>query len=274
MGKASKVRQAGKGGAVMKPLSEQDRRVIALHNSGASINDIAGETGLKRPRIKHIVEHIGSIHARGEATLALDPESLEGLRSTGAISCRAYSALANATYKIDVPDLERLSDVAAQGRECVARFPGVGPSVMAELDTLLARFGLTWNPRPRPFAWRTSENKHPLLKLWDKDRELSEQQDQRAQYWSTIVRRVAEMERAVGRAVLRDAPGRDSMEGIVYRLSFLTGYLEGHKGGRTNNMRDVTPETEQDDDEYETAGNLICLPGVKLADIHPEGGQQ
>ena len=36
-------------------------------------------------------------------------------------------------------------------------------------------------------------------------------------------------------------------------------------------MRDITPEPEQDDGEYETAGNLICLPGVKLASIRQNG---
>jgi hypothetical protein len=90
--------------------------------------------------------------------------------------------------------MERLSDVAAQGRECVAGFPGIGPSVMTELDTLLERFGLTWNPRPRPFARRTDKNKHPLLKLWDKEREWSDQLDKDAQLWSGIVRRVGEIE--------------------------------------------------------------------------------
>ena len=39
-------------------------------------------------------------------------------------------------------------------------------------------------------------------------------------------------------------------------------------------MRDITPETEQDDDEYETAGNLICLPGAKLADVLNAGTDQ
>jgi hypothetical protein len=199
------------------------------------------------------------------------PESLEGLRLTGGVSHRAYSAIAEATYKIDVPDLERLSDVAAQGRECVERFPRFGPGVIAELDTILASFGLTWNPRPRPFSMRTKENQHPLLKSWDNDRERSKQDDQRSQFWNAIVRQVGEIERAVGTAVSRDTQGLDNMQGITYRLAFLTGYLE-ERAKRSRETIDITPDAEQDDGEYETAGNLICLPGVKLADVRPNDG--
>jgi hypothetical protein len=78
--------------------------------------------------------------------------------------------------------------------------------------------------------------------------------------------------RAVGTAILKNVQGRDSMRGVSYRLAFLTGYLEERaERGHTSNMRDVTPEAEQDDGEYETAGNLICLPGVKLASIRQNG---
>jgi hypothetical protein len=198
---------------------------------------------VKQQRVRYVVEHLALIHAKGQAMLSKDPESVEGLRTTAAMSEWAYSAIANAPYKIDGPDMERLSDVAAQGRECVSRFPGIGPGVMAELDTILARFGIAWNPRPRPFAYRTDENRHPLLKLWDKDREWSERQDSNAQFWSDIVRRVGQIERAVGTAVLRDTPGRDSMQGIAYRLSFLTGYLEA-RADLDRKTIDITPEPE------------------------------
>jgi len=49
--------------------------------------------------------------------------------------------------------------------------------------------------------------------------------------------------------------------------------------GRDENVRaraaapphgDITPEPDdQDDGGYETAGNLICQPDVKLADVRP-----
>jgi hypothetical protein len=111
------------------------------------------------------------------------------------------------------------------------------------------------------------------LKLWDKDRERHEQQETRSQFWRNIVQRVGEIERAVGTAVIETHPDRDGMEGISFRLAFLTGYLEGHfERKRSRAARDITPEPEQDDSGYETAGNLICLPGVTLASIRPDGG--
>jgi hypothetical protein len=60
----------------------------------------------------------------------------------------------------------------------------------------------------------------------------------------------------------------------VRRLSYLSGYIESWSKYRRNGaMRDITPGPEQDDGAYETAGNLICLPGVKLASIRPDGGE-
>jgi hypothetical protein len=214
------------------------------------------------------------MHRNGCEILAADPENLEGLRMTGGISERIYSAIGNATYTVDTPDMERLSDIAAQGRECIAQLPKVGPGVMAELDTVLARFGIAWNPRPRPFAYRTDKNMHPLMKLWADQRQQGEQREQREGYWMDIVRRVDDIERGLGTGVLKDCEGRDGMQGVALRLAFLSGYLEtrADRDRRTRNMRDITPDPEQDDGEYETAGNLICLPGVKLAELRPGMG--
>jgi hypothetical protein len=66
------------------------------------------------------------------------------------------------------------------------------------------------------------------------------------------------------------------MQGVAVRLAFLSGLVEVRYGNgrRTSNMRDITPEPgDQDDSTYETAGNLICLPGVKLADVLPSDGR-
>jgi hypothetical protein len=102
----------------MRPLSEQDRAILAKHGAGAAINDIAAEMGVKPQRVRRVVESIGPRHADGRALLAIDPEDIEGLRLTAALSQRAkqkqqearssgvdysaYAALANATYHIDV----------------------------------------------------------------------------------------------------------------------------------------------------------------------------
>lgn len=260
----------------MKPLTDQDRAILAKHATGATFREIAAELSVTTEHARRVVEYRGACHAKGQKLLAIDPENLEGLRLTGVLNDRTYHALAEVTYHVDVPDMERLSEVAAQGRECVARFKGIGPRAMAELDALLTRFGLTWNPRPRPFAMRTKESQHPLLKSWDADRERSKQDEQRSQYWSAIVRQVEKIERDIGTGVLKDHPNRDCMECVGYRLSFLAGYIESwSEYRRTGAMRDITPESDdQDDGRYETAGNLICLPGVKLADVRPNDGDR
>jgi hypothetical protein len=56
------------------------------------------------------------------------------------------------------------------------------------------------------------------------------------------------------------------MEGTAYRLSFLLGYLEA-RAELDRKTIDITPDAEQDDGEYETAGNMICLPGVSLSSV-------
>jgi len=70
---------------------------------------------------------------------------------------------------------------------------------------------------------------------------------------------------------LGDVAGRDSVEGISLRLSFLTGYLES-RAERECGIIDIAPDSEQAESEYDTAGNLICLPGVKLASVLCDDG--
>jgi hypothetical protein len=256
----------------MKPLSERDSAIMARHAAGSSIREIADAMNVSKATVRRIVEHVGPVHALGRELLAADPESLSGLGLTGASSQRACGAIANAPYKVDVPDTERLSDVAAQGRKFVARFPGIGGAAsksMAELDTMLASFGIAWNPRPRPFAWRDDKNRHPSVEANECDRAQIEQDAKRSEYWAAIVRRVAEMERALGTGFMQDTQGRDGMQGISYRLAYLSDCVQARA------ERDITPEPDdQDDGDYETAGNLICLPGVKLADVQPNDGDR
>jgi hypothetical protein len=127
---------------------------------------------------------------------------------------------------------------------------------------------------PCSFGYRTDKNRHPLLRLWDKDREQSEQQDKRSENWSDVVRRVCDIERSVGKCALENVQGRDGMQGIAIRLAYLSGYLET-RGAFERKTIDITPDDDAEDagGDYETAGNLICLPGVKLADVLHDGGQ-
>jgi hypothetical protein len=81
----------------MKPLTYQDRAILAKHAAGAMFRHVATELGVKQQRVRHVVEHLRPIHTKGRELLATDPENIEGLRLTGALSERAHSAIANAT---------------------------------------------------------------------------------------------------------------------------------------------------------------------------------
>ena len=181
------------------------------------------------------------------------------------LSGTARNALACHHWHHEGPGPERLSEVAALGRHYVSHIHGIGPKALASIDQALALFGIAWSPidrMPKPKPGQPQEIER-------------EQEPADDHYWNSIVRSVGKMERDIGAALLKDHPNRDSVEGVSCRLSYLSGYIESWSEcrRRERGLRDVTPEPDdQDDGEYETAGNLICLPGVKLADVQPHNG--
>jgi hypothetical protein len=250
---------AGNPAAILPGIvTEQDRAIVTRREAGETRKAICEAFGVTVGRVYH-AEYACQCDARGRELLANRPDSIEGLSWIGELDGNASHRLRYHHYHNEGGTLEGLSDVAALGRRYVSRIKGIGPKSLASIDRALGLLGIAWSPieqmpKPKP---RQQEQERGQ---WDSD----------AQYWNSIVRRVAEIERAVGAGFLRDNPGQDSMQGVSYRLAFLTGYLESktaRDGRHTSNMRDVTPKPEQDDGEYETAGNLICLPGVKLASI-------
>lgn len=91
----------------MKPLSDIDRAILSKRATGATFRAIADELAVKPSTVRRVVEFRGPINAKGNAMLAADSENIAGLRLTGGLSQRVYDALANAPYKVDVPDLDR-----------------------------------------------------------------------------------------------------------------------------------------------------------------------
>jgi hypothetical protein len=266
----------------MTPLTEQERAILARHEAGASRGEIAAEFGLSRAQVRRVTEWKGHINAKGRELLSADPESLKGLRATGALSARAYSALANATYAVDVPDLARVSDVAAQGRECVACFQGTGGAgskTMAELDALLARFGLTWNPRPRPFAWRTDENLHPsIAQMREQQAEQKRQAAQDSRIDNNAFYQIGRLQGAAH--VIENELGLPHPPEHYGRQAGESG--ESYYGRMVDDLRSRIRSLEKiafsssarciDDedgpaDDLARSGNLVCLPGIKLADV-------
>jgi hypothetical protein len=236
-------------------LTELERAIVARSKAGESRRAICKALGVTADDVRH-AEWVIRYDAERRRLFAECPDSIEGMAWIGELSGKARDALVWHQHRHEGPSPTRMSEVAALGRLYVSHIKGIGPKGLASIDHVLEMLGIAWSPidrMPKP-----------------KRREPERQQPERSEFWNDIIRRVAEIEGALGTAVLKNHQGRDSMEGVSYRLAFLTGYIESKaEYGGWRDMRDITPEPEQDDGEYETAGNLICLPGVKLADVRP-----
>ena len=70
-------------------------------------------------------------------------------------------------YHFDGPAFERLSEVAAVGRSYVMGIPGIGSKRIAELDSVLERFGMAWNPNAHPLKRRPPRRSEPAPSSYD-----------------------------------------------------------------------------------------------------------
>lgn len=241
-------------------VTAQDREIVRRRDAGETRRAICEAFGVTVGKIYH-AEYVCRCDAEGRKALGECPDSIAGLCLIGVLDGTAADALRKHHWHYEgrVPDT--MSEVAALGRLYVSRMKGIGPKGLASIDHVLGLLGIAWSP-----IQRTPQPKRP-------EPEPREKRD----HWGSILRRVAELEQITGKGALKESEGRDSMEGVVYRLAFLNGYLEAklkfERMRAGDGMRDITPEPERDDGGCETAGNLICLPGVKLADVLTDGGQ-
>jgi hypothetical protein len=258
---------AGKPVAILPGIvTELDRAIFARSDAGDTRRAICEAFGVKLGRV-YDAESVCLRDAHGRKLLAERADSIEGLSYIGELDGKAADRLHYHHFHHDCHPLIGLGEVAALGRAYVSRMKGIGPKSLASIDRALGLLGIAWSPIERT----------PQPKPHQPQEQERDQRAERNQFWSDIVRRVADIECAMGTGVLCDAPGRDSLEGISFRLAFLAGYLDAREKvrERTDSMRDITPEPDdQDDGDYETAGNLICLPGVKLADVQPNDGDR
>ena len=54
----------------MKPLTDQDRAIMAKHATGATFREIAAELGVTPGQARRVVEYRGACHANGRELLA------------------------------------------------------------------------------------------------------------------------------------------------------------------------------------------------------------
>jgi hypothetical protein len=254
---------AGKPAVILPGIvTEQDRAIVARREAGETRKAIAASFGIPVSQVQS-AEWRCRRDAKGRKLLAECADSIEGLSLTRQVDPDTAFELQYHHNHCDSPPLTRLSEVAAFGRNYrthtgdmwrVVR--GTGATRLELLDRALASLGIAWSPIDRT----------PKLKSLEPERDNSQSHDAA---WRDIVARVARLERFAGRSVLGDDPDRDSIDGVLLRLSFLTGYLEELAASRSRGIIDVTPDDDADDsgEDLETAGNLVCLPGVKLSDV-------
>jgi hypothetical protein len=248
---------AGKPAVILPSIvTEQDRAIIARREAGETIQAIATSLAIPLSQVLR-AEHRAYREQQAQEFFAKHPDSIRGLEWLGVLD-EGAGPLRCHRYHYEGGDLERLSDVAALGRHYVSCLKGIGPKSLASIDRALGLFGIVWSPidrtpKPLPPAPRQEAERQPARS--------------ESSAWSRIVRRVGEIEQIMGTGFFEGDPHRDSIGCVAGRLAFLTGYIEGYVEKRRPQkpMRDITPEADSED--LETAGNLICLPGVKLVDV-------
>ena len=175
---------------------------------------------------------------RGEAMLAADPESLEGLSLTGVLSrglanclmgfCGSEEELRGVP---DHQDYERISDVLRAGREVVRNRWAMGRVRWTEWLAFMQSRGLEWGKPLSDESPNTAAQRRSSARPVSLDYLLSRVMD------------------------------------IEYRLARLRRQYVSSLGDNGDD-RDSPPSQS-----LETAGNLVCLPGVHLSDVLGEGGE-
>jgi hypothetical protein len=268
-----KHKAAGKPAVILPGIvTELDRAIVARREAGETRKAICEALGVNVSTIQR-AEWRCRDDAMARAMLAECPDSIEGLNFMGELVGDAADAFRRHQYRYEGDKIERMSEVAALGRHYVSRMNGIGPKSLASIDRALDLLGIAWSP-----VDRTPQPKSQVQQQEAEQRPAMSD----GSAWSSIVRRVGEIEQIMGtgvfetgvfeRGVFESDARRDSIDYVSMRLSFLTGYLDGYVNERRRvhkPMRDITPEPDSSED-LETTGNLVCLPGVRLVDVLPQ----
>jgi hypothetical protein len=218
-------------------VTEQDRAIVARRAAGETRKAICEALGVK-VRMVQRAEWRCRDDECGRAILADCPDSMEGLSWIGELDGNAADCLRFHHRHYEGPALERLSDVPALGRRYVSRIAGIGPKSLASIDRALSLFGIAWAPVDRI----------PKLKPKPQPREVAQPQsdESQAHVWMLIGRLQAEI------------------EGLRQRVRHVSSRLGG----------DETDDADDSSEDLETSGNIVCMPGVRLAGVLPEDGGQ
>jgi hypothetical protein len=217
-------------------VTEQDRAIVARRQAGETRKAICEALGVNVSTVQR-AEWRWRDDAEGRKLLADCADSIAGLSWIGELHGHAYDSLHYHHNHYECPALERLSDVAALGRPYVSRVPGIGPKSLASIDRALGLFGIAWSPFDRTPQPKPREVEQP------------QPDEGNSRVWMLLGRLEAEI------------------EDLRQRLARLERrYVSSLPGG------DETDTAADSSEDLETAGNLVCMPGVRLVDVLPQNG--
>jgi hypothetical protein len=216
-------------------MTEQDRTIVARRAAGETIQTIATSLAIPVSQVMR-AEHHAYRERRAQEFFAKHPDSIVGLDWLGVLS-EGAGPLRCHQYHYEGGALERLSDVAALGRSYVSQLRGIGPKSLASIDRALALFGIAWSPVGRTPQPKPREVEQPQRDEGD------------SRVWMLLGRLEAEI------------------EDLRQRLARLERrYVSSLPGG------DETDAAADSGEDLETAGNIVCMPGVRLVDVLPQNG--
>jgi hypothetical protein len=216
-------------------LTEQERAIIARSDAGETRRAICKALGVTPSDVQR-AEWAGMRDARVRQLLAECPDSIEAMVWIDELSGYAAEAMGRHHWYHDGPGPKRMSEVAALGRLYVSHIKGIGPKGLASIDHVLEMLGIAWAPIDRmPKA---------------KPRKVEQQQPNESLDQAVLL---------IGRLQVEKEDLRQRLERLERR------YVASLPGADEDDAADSS-------EDLETAGNLVCMPGVRLADVLPKNG--
>jgi hypothetical protein len=150
-------------------LTDKQRAIVEMRKT-ATVRETAERFDVPTSQVTW-AESIFHWNMKGEAMLAADPESLEGLSLTGAISnglARCLTGFCGSDEELqgvpDHEDYERVSDVLRAGSKAVRHHWALGPARWAEWLAFMQSRGLEWG---KPLSEAPNAPAKPMVDGWN-----------------------------------------------------------------------------------------------------------
>jgi hypothetical protein len=216
----------------LRPISEQDREIVRRIDRGDDRLDIGHELRIGLATIKGSEKRVKR-EAKARELLAADPQSIDGLYLSGQMPGHAMSYFRFHTSYWETPEIRRLSDVAALGR-------------------------LHWSSNARAGVGPKT--------LGAIDGLLEQAGIEWANDGCAPKRKEREPIATVPALPRSDADIFVLIDRLRAEVEMQRREIAKLRGG------DAHRQTSEGREDLETAGNIVCMPGVRLADVLPQNG--